>query len=76
MPRFTTSSSEDFGTPPHPAAFPSSFTQFPAISLQVPSILIKFTMMLHISRAMVFSSVVVANLLTFAICVTFTFVKF
>ncbi len=55
IPRATTSRSENFGTTPHRGTFPSSFTRFPAKSLQIPRILTKFAMKLRISRQIAFN---------------------
>ena len=62
------------GNKPQRGTFPSSFTRFPAKSLQIPRILTKFAMKLRISSAIVLSSLSTINLLIVLTCATFSFV--
>ena len=66
-----TSRSENLGITPQRGTFPSSLTRFPVKSLQIPRILMKFATKLHISSAIVHSSLVTTNSLI--ICNLFNF---
>lgn len=50
MPSAMTSRSENLGTTPHRGTFPSLLTRFPAKSLHIPRILIKFAVKFCISE--------------------------